>query len=333
MTGPWYATREQMMEAFDIKASAYVASLLDRNLETASRGIERMTHRRFYPTVDTRIFPWPLRGSVFIPDDVQSLTSLSIDGRAVTGHVLEPRFQGPPYTWIDFDDASISSGDDITVEGVFGYSADTAPAGALAAAITTTGATTCTVTNGSLVGVGDLLLVDSERVKVTGKGSTSSGATLGGNVAAAANTTAISVSNGSVFNVGETILVDSERMLVLDITSNTLHVRRADSGTTLAAHSSGATVYTYRLLTIERGAAGTTAATHLISTALYRNVPPGPINELCLAEAMYAIQQEKAGWQAVIGAGENSRESAGRGVGDLRRLVKMEYGKPRWAAV
>ena len=75
------------------------------------------------------------------------------------------------------------------------------------------------------------------------------------------NNVTISAS-GSGFNVGEVILVDSERMLIVDIAGNYLTVKRAWDGSVLAIHSTGADIYTLRLLTVTRGALGTTAGTH-----------------------------------------------------------------------
>ena len=333
MTNPAYVTREALAAASDVKASAYASAMLDRLCQTASRGVERSLHRTFYPTIATKTWDLPPRGTLFTPDDLISLTSMTLDAVAVTGATLGPTAYGAPYGFIDLDDATASSGSVIAVTGVWGYSSDTVAAGALAAAITTTSATTLTVTNAALVGVGDQLLIDSERLVVTGRASATTSTTLNGDMTASAADTSLDVADGTKLNVGETVSVDSERMLVLDIVSNLAIVKRAVDGTVLAAHTSGATVYAQRLLTVERANAGTTAATHLISAAITRNVAPSLITELCLAEAQAMLGQEQAGWNLTVGTGENARESSGKSVYSLRKIVAAEYGRGRYSRV
>lgn len=328
MAEPTYATREQVARATDVKSSAAVDDVIDRKAAAASRKVERMLHRRFYPLTASRTFDWPRRGAVWLDDDLLSATAVTIDGTAVTGHVLEPRFDGPPYDRIDFEDATIGSGDELTVTGAWGYSTDEATAGALAAAITDAAATSCTVTDASLVGVGDLLRIDTERLVVTDRGLASTGTTLGSNIDALAATVSVPVGSGAAVHAGETITIDAERMLVIDVAANTLIVRRAVDGSVITAHSSGATVYAPRLLTVARGAAGTTAATHLISAAVVRNVPPAPVTELVIAETVASMQQDLAGWARTAGTGAAQQGVAPEGLEQLRASVDAAYH--RW---
>src|SRR3546814_20587325 len=93
------------------------------------------------------------------------------------------------------------------------------------------------------------------------------------------------VTDGTLFFVGELILIDSERMRIVDITGNNLTVVRAYDGSTLAAPSLGADVYVYRSLTVERGALGTTAATHLDAASVTVWAVPASVKVLASGRA------------------------------------------------
>ena len=55
--------------------------------------------------------------------------------------------------------------------------------------------------------------------------------------------TAIDVTDGSVFGYGDIIKINNEKMIVTNISSNTLTVRRGALGTTIATHNTGVDVY------------------------------------------------------------------------------------------
>ena len=55
--------------------------------------------------------------------------------------------------------------------------------------------------------------------------------------------TAIDVSDGSVFNYGDIIKINNEKMIITNISSNTITVRRGALGTTIATHNTGVDVY------------------------------------------------------------------------------------------
>tara|TARA_Y100000004_G_scaffold186518_1_gene238160 strand:+ start:700 stop:1929 length:1230 start_codon:yes stop_codon:yes gene_type:complete len=55
--------------------------------------------------------------------------------------------------------------------------------------------------------------------------------------------TAIDVTDGSVFGYGDVIKIDDEKMLITNISSNTITVRRGFLGTTTATHNTGVDVY------------------------------------------------------------------------------------------
>ncbi len=217
--------------------------------------------------------------------------------------------------------------------GVHGYRADEEPAGELAAAISSTSATALTVSDASLVGVGSILRVDTERMIVTSRGWTTSAQTLQTPLTASAANVGVVVSDGTAFFPGEALLLDSERMSIVDIAGNTLTVKRAQDGSVLATHT-GSTIYVSRALTVTRGALGTTAATHSSGADLARHVPPPLVTELAIAEATVGLLQAGAGYARVIGAGENQREARGVGLADLRKRCRTAHGlKARHYAV
>lgn len=334
---PTYANREHVMLRGDIQATAYMSAQVDDALQAQSRIIENRCQRPggLFPCLRTLYLDWPdvnqstASWRLWIgPDELISLTSLTSGGTAITGALLEPSNVGPPYSSVELNRAGsdfLGGGStpqrSITLVGWTGIRDDQAPAGTLAVAITTTSATTCTVSNAAAVGVGDQLIIETERVVVTDRAMTSTGQTITADVAAQASTVGVTVSSGAAFSVGETILIDSERMRIVDIAGNLLTVKRQWDGSVLAAHTSGATVYAPRLLTIERGAQGTTAATHLIGTAVSRWKPPPAAQALCAAEVLNQLQQESAAYARQVGSGEFAREVGARGLKDLRDQV------------
>lgn len=56
---PCYATREEVKSALDIKQTARNNDQVDRAIDSASRAVEGLLHRVFYPTFDTRYVDWP----------------------------------------------------------------------------------------------------------------------------------------------------------------------------------------------------------------------------------------------------------------------------------
>lgn len=339
---PTYSTLESVKSALDIKLTARTDGAVRRALDHASRDIERRCHRRFYPWTGTRYLDWPTldQGSWRLwlgEDELTAVTTLTAGGTTIAAadYLLYPANAaalGEPYTRIEIDlssSAVFESGDthqrNIAITGVFGYTADVEPAGTLAEALDAS-ETGVDVSDSAAVGVGDLLLVDSERMVVTGKSQLTTGQTLQTPMTAAANNDAVAVTNGAAFTVGEVVTLDTERMLVVDVVGNTLTVKRAWDGTALAAHT-GSTVYALRTLTVERGALGTTAATHSSGASVSRHVPPGPVRELCEAEAVNTVLSKTAGYSRVVGSGENEREASGRALRELRKQVYDGYAR------
>lgn len=322
-----YCTREQVQNTLDQADALRLNSRIDDACRAGSRDLEGVLHRRFWPQTATRYLePRRVAGDTLWVNDIDceiiTCASLVVDGTTLvegTDFFLElPGGQGPPYTAIRMLRTSSASwsveqrGNVFT--GTVGGSANTAPAGALAAAITTSTATSATVTDSSLVGVGDLLLVDSERLLVQNKSLVTTTATVTGSVAADESVTTIPVSSGALVNAGEMILSGAERMYVEDVVGNNLIVKRAQNGSVLEAHANADVVYAPRLLTVKRGAAGTTAAQHLTAATVVRNLPPSQVTEAAAALAINYLEQGKAAYGRTAGAGDHRRSTGGTGV-------------------
>ncbi|WP_377271923.1 hypothetical protein [Peterkaempfera sp. SMS 1(5)a] len=344
MTTPFYATREDVQQAMDSKLTARDNARIDRALEAATRSVEGLCHRRFYPQQGTRSFDWP-NGQRAFPwrlwlddNDLISVTELSSGGVVIPPDEYFLRRADdrdePPYTFLELNigtSAAFGGGDtwqrDISITGLWGYSADTAPAGALAADVDAT-IGTVQVTDSAAAGVGDLLQIGTERLIVTGKSMVSTGQTLQADLTAAAASVTVQVDDGTAFAEGETILLDAERMLITDIAGDTLIVRRAWDGSVLATHTSS-TIYAPRTLRVNRGALGTTPAAHTTSTPVLRHLVPGPVRTLAIAEALTTLQGETTGYARTrrTGNGQAERVVSSSGVTDLRSQVYASHGR------
>lgn len=323
-------TREEVAQAADVKASAYANADVDRALEASADSVEGLCHRRFWPEQATRYFDWPdwwqagTAWRLWLDDnDLISVTAL------VSGAVTIPpsdyflrradNRDEAPYTHIEINLATQSAFGggttwqrNIAVTGLWGHSNAETPAGALAEALDAS-ETGVDVTDSAAVGVGHLLRVDSERMLVTDKAMLTTGQTLQAAVAATQSADTLTVTSGAGFARGETLLLDSERVLVRDIAGNSLLVKRAADGSTLAAHT-GSTIYAPRTLTVVRGFGGTTAATHLTAAPLVRHVPPPLVRDLGLAYSLNQLNQESAAYGRASGEGDHLNEQLGRGV-------------------
>lgn len=340
--GIFYTTRESVKGALDSAETARNNAQVDRAIESASRTVEGTLRRKFFPQTATRFFDWPndQRARAWRlwldADELISVTTLKSGGTTIpaANFFLEPVNSGPPFTHIEINLDSTSafkSGDThqraIEIVGVFGHSADEAPAGALEAAVSTTTATTVDVTDSALIGVGDIIKIGSERMIVTGKAMLDTTQNIGANLTAQANDVTVAVTTGTAYHVDEIILVGSERMLIVDIAGNNLTVKRAWDGSALAAHTAPVDIFAPRRLTVTRGALGTTAATHADAAAIVKHVVPGLVRELCVAEALNTLQQEASSYGRTIGSGENEREAGGRGLADIRREAIASFGR------
>jgi hypothetical protein len=346
MVLPWYATREEVKSALDFRESARNAVALDRAISGASRAVDALCHRVFYPSIATRYFSWPDINSPsgwrlwLDENELVSATTITSGGEVLaagTDYLLEPANSGPPYGRLEINrassNASFTTGStpqrDIAITGTWcGCPLDSAPAGTLTAALSTTTGTFLSLSNSAPAGIGDLILIDSERMIVTGKAMIGTGQTVAApGIAAGSGDTVLPTSSSSTANVGEVILVDAERMLVVDVSGVNLIVRRAWDGTVLAAHSAGVTINAPRGYTVVRGALGTTAATHSNGAGATRHLVPSLVNQLAVAEAVAGFLQEAAGMARTSGGGNNEFEVAAKGLTGLRRQVYRAHGR------
>ena len=189
----------------------------------------------------------------------------------------------------------------------------------------------------AIIGVGQIIKVDSERMLVTAKTMIDTGVNIDAADSLTASAADVSITMSTTTSapvVDEVILIDSERMLVVDVAGSVLTVKRAWDGSVLAAHAAAADIYASRRLTVIRGALGTTAATHADTTAIVKHVVPGLVSELCLAHALTTMGQRLSGYARTVGTGDNQRESSGRGLKQIRDDAYTAYGrKARSAAV
>lgn len=362
-----YATREQVMDSLEITQTAYSKRLIDAKIDAASNSIDGFLHRRFYPEKRTIKRDWP--NYSYAPtwrldlddNEVATVSQVLAGGTDITSFILLRRGDDklePPYSAIEVDlstsgafAAGVTFQQSINITGVFTGDKDTdttLSGGVLSGAINSsvTSIVINPVSGYYTVGVGSLLLVDSERIVITDRRlSAVSGQTTSGTIAAQQSANMIPVTSGAVFAESEVILIDSERMRVDDIAGNNLIVSRAWDGTPLASHSSGTTVYALRTFIVQRGVLGSSAAAHSDGASVYVHQYPGIINELCIAETVVFLEQNAGGYSRQIGAGNAQRETAGAsipstkslyvaGIADIREKAFAAYGrKLRSAAI
>lgn len=365
---PCYCTREDVQRAVDFKDSALVNTQADRAIASAARDIEGRLKRRFFPEDRARFFPWPNyqyadpwrlwlnQYDLIVCTLLESPLGTSIPLNQV---FLEPVNKEPwePFRSVELDRSTNavwgtapSPQHAIVITGTWGYTAEMDSAGTLAAAVTTTSATAITVSDGSLAGIGDLLILDpgrsaapfpsaagyagalqgytGERVLVTDRATVTTGQTNVSGAATVSNAdVAIGVTDGTQIHAGEVLLLDTEQLLVTGVTGNVLTVKRAWNGTVLAAHSLATTLYAYRLLSVLRGQAGTTAATHLNGAAVSRHRPPPLVRDLAIALAINQVESEGSGWARTVGAGDNVRNATGAGLAQMWQDAITAHGR------
>lgn len=338
--GIWYTTREEVKSSLDIKETARNNSQVDRAIEAASRSVEKLTHRKFYPFSGTRYIDWPnsdyaRSGRLWLDGDTElvSLTTFVSGGVTIasTDYFLEPNDSGPPYDRIDIDrgsTAALTAGStsqrSVALTGVFGYNDVTESVGSLVGGINSS---VTTIVLDHPCKVGELLTIGSERMVVTEKALRQIiGSDLVSNMSASTGDTLVDSGSG-LFYAGEVIAIDSEKMLVEDVSGANYIVKRAWDGSTLAAHTLGTVISAYRTFTVTRAQTGTAGAAHTDAAAVSHQVYPGPIVSLTIAEAMSQLQQEGSAYGRVVGSGDNAREARGLSLGDLRQNVYEAYGR------
>jgi hypothetical protein len=340
---PCYCSREDVQRAADFADTAIDSLQVDRAIQSVARTIESHLHRVFYPIDAVYKFDWPdSRGTApwriwFGQWDLITASEVTSGGVAVpidqVFFLPNNRRPGYPFTHLELDlstSATFSGGNtpqlSVAVTGTWGFTDDSDPAGTLTADITDTTSGTVTVSNGAACGVGDLLIVGTERMIVSDKKMASTGVSFAGFTSDTASDNVLAVADGTVFAVGEVLQFDAERCLVTDITGNNLTVKRAWDGTVLAAHTSG-TIYAARSLTVLRGQLGSTAATHDSGDTVSRHRPPSLVRDLAIAEAVNRVLQETSGYARTVGGPDMAMPAPGGGLADLWAEAVTGYGR------
>lgn len=338
----WCCTREDVKTALDVKETARNNVQIDRAIAAATPSIEGLLKRTFYPLVATKYFPWPSRTPGVAPwrlwldaNELVEVYEITVNGEALAegDYFLEPQRYGPPYTSIEINlgsSASFGSGNTwqraIAVTGLYAHSAPEQTAGALAESLDDS-ETLVDVTDSAAIGVGQIIRIGSERMIVTEKSMADTSQNLGTSLTALANNVTVAVASGAAFTVGETILIEAERMLVVDIAGNNLIVKRQWDGSVLAAHTSPQDIYALRTLTVQRGALGTTAASHASTAAIYKHVWHPLVRKMAVAEAVVTAAQELSAYARTAGQGENARESYGKALQQARADALTALGR------
>jgi len=339
-----YCTREEIKTRLDFAEVALINSRVDAATLSGSRDVDQLIHwpdGGLAPFTGSFDFDWPdtmypTPWRLWLDDrTLISLTSLVSGGISVpVGNVLlEPQRYGPPFDRLEIDISTNSAFNyattwqrSIVVTGLWGYTNTEDPAGALAADVTTTSATTIDVSNSAIIGVGQVIRLGSERLTVSGKTMITTGQSLLTPVGATMAEQTLAVTTGSAYAVGETLLLDAERMLITDIASNNLIVKRAYDGTTLAAHSAPV-IFAGRRLTVARGQLGTSAATYTNGAAIVKWRVPSKANELAIAEGIDRLLQETSGYSRTVGAADALRAANGAGLTDARCQAMQALGR------
>lgn len=347
ITQPTYVTREEVKGALDIVETARVNDRLDQACEGATDAVDGLLRRSFSPWLGTRYFSWPDQAyrtpwRLWLDDrEVIEVTSITSGGVPIPegSYFLEPD-TGPPFSSIEIDQSTSSVFQPgatrqraIGVAGLFGFKDDAEAVGELAGNLAAAQGAAASVTwTTSKVGVGSLLRIDDERVLVTDRSMVSSGQVLQTPLLANTNAVAVAVQDGSAFGLDEIVLLDSERMRIVDISGNTLTVKRAQDGSVLATHT-GSTVYAYTGVSLLRAVQGSALAAHTTGDAITRHLVPPLVKKLATAYALNFFLQESSGYARMVGSGDNAQEASGRSIRSLERDAEQLYGRMLQGAI
>jgi hypothetical protein len=355
----WYVSRERFKSAASISGGQF-DNAVDRVIEASSRDIDRWTRRHYIPKTQTRLYRYPQARTssatvLWLDQDLLSVTTLQTKAQNTTpttiassDYFLEPNNPEPDgntrYNRIEIDDSSTAAfeaGDtpqrSISIAGSWGWSNSTKISGSVddSGGISSTD-TTLIVSDGSLIDVGDTLLIDSEQIFVSNRDFAARGSILldmGSDLGATNATTTVTVDGSHGIVAGEVIRIDSEQMYVISVSTNDLTVVRAYDGSVLASHSNNTAIHVNRTLTIERGMNGSTAASHSDSASITKYEPDADIARWCLAEALTTWHQEHSGWGRLVGTGDGANELTGREITQLRQSMVSYYRRTREAAL
>lgn len=308
---PCYCTREMVRRALDVKQASYTNEQVDRAICSAADAVEDTTGRRFYTQYKTNKWDWPnfqyaYPWRVWLDKNELAAPATSIVSGTflqvpvtipISAVIFQPVNEGPPFTSIQLRrDLNYSFGNnttpqlDIAITGPFGYWMQTRAAGSAASAIGLNDLT-IQVSDGVSIGVGDVAMIDSESMIVTDSDFIDTGISYSGLSTQSKADKIVGVVDGTKFTKGEVLQVDTEWLLIENIIGNNLVVNRGWDASVLAAHTGG-TIWARRVLSVIRGALGTTAAAHLINSAISISDVPSLVREYSIAEAEVWLAQE-----------------------------------------
>ena len=245
---------------------------------------------------------------------VLSLSSISNDGTALTENsdfvFMRQMWDNGPYMGLErlsdaanFSEWCYEDPDSVQLTGTFGLYSRAQSTGATLSATISAAAAEMTVSNGSKVSPGMVLLIDSEQILVTGWGDPTASATT---LSAALDATSdqVALTSGSGLNTGELLRVDFEDMRLHRKKTNTGLVVRNWNNTGQVAHLIAAAVDVYRTVTIERGVNGTTAASHASGAAISRYMVPDNVLKLTKKMAILGLNQSRSNYAGRTGDAE-----------------------------
>jgi hypothetical protein len=341
---PCYCTREDVKTASDILLTSDYDTHIDSAIQAAVPLVDGLLKRRFWNALETRYFDWPNFQYAYpwriwfdeaeLADVTVNVPTVTTGGQSIPDSAIfwgDPNYPTAPYTYMELDrsqDYAFGVGStpqrDVAVTGLFGYWLKNRPAGSLAAAVSSTSATTITVTNSAEAGVGDMITIDSEGMLVSDRAYTDTGQAFSGLNEALASDNTLVVADGTQFGQGEDLLFDSEVCHISYIAGNTLTLIRAWDGSVLAAHTSGE-IFAARLLTVLRGQFGTTAATHNNGAGITALLVPPEVRELAIGESQNLVAQKTSAWARALAEGTSA--VPGVGLPDLRDRCLTQYGR------
>ena len=275
-----YCTRIDVMAATDIKLTIDNARLVDSAIEAAADEADRLTKRRFWNAVETnsydwpnfqRAYPWriwldakeiadkdgtgPLGVAPVLKTGVQSSSPVTIPGDAL---FWQPRNYGPPW-----DAVELSRADVLQLRPVGHAAGGRLAPGARRLLDGGEGGRDArrggqlhhgddvTVSDSSVLGVGDVLIAGTEQLLVSDQAMADTGqAQIGAQCSTALeNDNVLQVADGTQVHAGEILQLDAEWMLAEAVTGNFVTVQRAVLGTVLCSWApTPITTWTDRLL-------------------------------------------------------------------------------------
>lgn len=330
-----YCTRAAVQRELGYADNFRTNRRIDAKILQASRDAEGICHRKFYPLTATRSFDVPETDTLWLyQNELSSVTTIvSGENTMSTGdYILRPE-SGPPYGWIDVNwsgsigwQAADTWQRAIAITGEYHYPPTTTAGPLLVGSITNT-TTQITLDSSADAGPGSLLLIGGERMICTDAARVTTTATISADLTAQASDTTLTVSDGTLLDAGELISIDAETMFIESISGNTVIVKRAGNGSTLATHSSGTAIYAPRLIDVARAQLGTVAASHTADTQIYLLTAPSLVSEYVLASTCAALEHGSSGYARSAGSGETQRGPADPGLSSLAESMYQAYGR------